>query len=104
MQKLMKVVVTALMGWSAVVSAANFKVSQQSQAFSVSSLSLKVGDTVDFSNEDTVAHNIYSLSGEPFDLGMMKPAQSKSYTFKKAGTYEVECAIHPNMKMTVTVK
>jgi plastocyanin len=39
-----------------------------------------------------------------FDLGSYPQGQSKSVTFDKAGKVEVECAIHPQMKMTVEVK
>jgi len=105
MHNLVKIVVTVGIGWTAVASAAEFKVAQKNKAFSVPTLTIKVGDTVNFSNEDTVAHNIFTLSDpEQFDLGTTTPSQSKPFTFKKPGTYDVECAIHTNMKMTITVK
>jgi plastocyanin len=39
-----------------------------------------------------------------FDLGSYPQGQSKPVTFDKPGTVEVECAIHPQMKITVEVK
>ena len=68
-------------------------------------LKVKVGAVVQFKNMDTYFHNVFSLSdAKLFDLGSYPQGQSKSVTFDKAGTVEVECAIHPKMKMTVEVK
>ena len=81
-----------------------FTVDQKDKAFSLSSLSVKVGDVVIFRNSDPFFHNIYSLSPTKiFDLGSYKQGEAKSVTFDKAGDVEVNCAIHPNMKMKVTV-
>ncbi len=79
-------------------------VDQKDKAFSLSSLSVKIGDVVIFRNSDPFFHNIYSLSSTKiFDLGSYKQGESKSVTFDKVGDVEVNCAIHPNMKMKVTV-
>jgi plastocyanin len=81
-----------------------FTVDQKDKAFTLTSLSVKVGDVVIFRNSDPFFHNIYSLSPvKIFDLGSYKQGESKSVTFDKAGDVEVNCAIHPNMKMKVTV-
>ena len=39
-----------------------------------------------------------------FDLGSYPQGQSKKVVFDKPGTVEVECAIHPEMKLVVEVK
>lgn len=84
--------------------AKDFVVSQKSKAFSEKKLKIKVGDSVDFKNEDNVFHNIYSLSDtKSFDLGSYAQGQSKKVVFDKAGSVEIECAIHPDMKMIVEV-
>jgi len=68
-------------------------------------LKVKVGTVIQFKNMDTYFHNVFSLSDvKMFDLGSYPQGQSKSVTFDKAGTVVVECAIHPQMKMTVEVK
>jgi plastocyanin len=55
-------------------------------------------------NDDTVPHNIFSVSkGNEFNLGSQAPGASTDVTFKEAGEVQVICAIHPRMKMTVTV-
>jgi plastocyanin len=81
-----------------------FVVDQKDKAFTLTSLSVKIGDVVVFRNSDPFFHNIYSLSPvKIFDLGSYKQGESKSVTFDKPGDVEVNCAIHPNMKMKVTV-
>lgn len=80
-------------------------VSQKGKAFTESHLVIKKGDSVNFLNEDPFFHNVFSLSDTKFfDLGSYPQNQSKSVIFEEAGTIEVECAIHPEMKMTIEVK
>ncbi len=71
----------------------------------VEAITIHVGDTIRFKNEDPFFHNIFSLSDlKTFDLGSFPKGQSKTVTFDKPGMAEVECAIHPEMYMEVTVK
>ena len=85
--------------------AAEYTVSQKNTAFSQDSLTVKVGDTVNFLNDDPFFHNVFSLSDvQFFDLGSYPQGESKPVTFEAAGTVEIECAIHPEMTMTVTVE
>jgi plastocyanin len=84
--------------------AADHVVGQKDKQFSVRSLKIKVGDSITFRNDDPFFHNIFSLSSaRSFDLGSFPKGQSRSVVFDKPGTVEVECAIHPEMKMTVEV-
>lgn len=65
---------------------------------------VKPGDTVRFENKDNVVHNIVSLTEDfEFDLGEFKPGMSKSVEFKHKGVVDVQCTIHPDMKMTIFV-
>lgn len=80
-------------------------VSQKGKAFSTKKLRVKVGDSVKFINEDPFSHNVFSLSDpKNFDLGSYPQGGAKSVTFDKAGTIEVECAIHPDMAMVIEVE
>jgi plastocyanin len=80
-------------------------VTQKNKAFSSKKLTVKVGDTVKFVNEDSFAHNVFSLSAaKSFDLGSFGNGGSKSVTFDKAGKVEIECAVHPDMRLDVEVK
>ena len=88
-----------------VANAAETEVLQKNKQFSIKSIKVKVGDSANFKNEDAFFHNIFSLSpAKTFDLGSYPQGQSKKVTFDKAGIVEVECAIHPEMKMTVEVQ
>ncbi|MCF6257909.1 MAG: plastocyanin/azurin family copper-binding protein [Gammaproteobacteria bacterium] len=87
-----------------------YEIDQNSKSFKmdgkkVEAVTIKVGDTIRFKNEDPFFHNIFSLSDlKTFDLGSFPKGQSKTVTFDKAGLAEVECAIHPEMYMEVSVQ
>jgi plastocyanin len=73
-------------------------------AFSPAAVTISVGDTVTWTNHDSAAHNVVVSSGpETFTSPTLQTGQSFSFTFTKAGTYAYYCAIHPEMKATVTV-
>jgi len=85
--------------------AAETVVAQKGKSFSVKKLKVKVGDSVKFVNEDAYSHNVFSLSStKSFDLGSYPQGGSKSVSFDKPGTVEVECAIHPEMTLTIEVE
>lgn len=80
-------------------------VSQKGRAFSAKNLVVKQGDSVKFVNDDPFAHNVFSLSEtKSFDLGSYGQGGAKTVTMDKAGTVEVECAVHPDMKLVIEVK
>lgn len=90
---------------TAAAHAAEFEVSQKNKAFSATALEIKNGDSVNFVNADPFFHNVFSLSdAKTFDLGSYPSGQARQVTFNQPGRVEVECAIHPEMKMTITVK
>lgn len=77
---------------------------QQGIAFKPGSAKVKVGGQVVFRNEDPFGHNVYSPSqGGIFDIGLQAPDSETAVTFKEAGTYIIQCRIHPKMRATVTV-
>ena len=85
--------------------AKDFEVAQKDKKFSQKTLAVKVGDSVSFKNEDPFSHNVFSLSDpKTFDLGSYPQGQAKKVTFDKPGTVEVECAIHPDMKLVIEVQ
>lgn len=84
--------------------AAELELDMKNKKFSHAKLTVKVGDTVKFKNQDTYSHNVFSLSDtKTFDLGSFPQGQARPVVFDKSGTVEVECAIHPDMKATITV-
>lgn len=86
------------------LAAAEHTVSQKGKAFTTSEIKIKVGDKVAFRNDDPFVHNVFSLTDPiSFDLGTYGAGASKSQLFDKEGKFEIECAIHPEMKMLVVV-
>lgn len=90
--------------------AAEFLVDQHNKTFekdgaAIDKLTINVGDVIRFRNEDPFFHNIFSLSDlKTFDLGSFPKGESKTVTFDQAGVIEIECAIHPEMFLELTVK
>ena len=77
---------------------------QKNKTFTPRLLGVPVGSAVDFPNDDTIFHNVFSLSPpQPFDLGQYRGGDSQSRTFTQAGTYRVFCNIHPNMSALIVV-
>lgn len=104
MKKAIIMVACALAALAGEGLAAQHVVGQKDKAFSVRTLKVKVGDTVAFRNDDPFFHNIFSLSeAQSFDLGTFPKGQSRSITFVRPGRIEIECAIHPDMKLVIEV-
>ncbi|MGI5375928.1 cupredoxin domain-containing protein [Streptomyces sp. CA-251387] len=67
-------------------------------------LVVEVGDTVRWTNHDSVPHTVTTTKGpKKFDSGTLEQGDSWSYTFTTAGTYEYYCAVHPDMVASVKV-
>lgn len=87
--------------------------------FSPSVVTVQVGDTITWVNNDKEIHNITSGTGisrvdfvttthvgSPdglFQSGSFKPGQSWSYTFTKPGIFHYFCSIHPWMNGAIVV-
>lgn len=97
-----------MISWLAIAlpaTAAERVVLEQKKKFSEKKLAIKAGDSVTFVNKDGFTHNVHSKTkGHEFDLGPQDPGASDSVTFSKPGKIKVRCAIHPKMKLTITVK
>lgn len=81
-------------------------VSQKDKEFSQAQLSLHPGDTVRFSNDDTVVHNITvrDPGGTSRRAVVQKPGDTTSITFADIGAHMVYCLIHPKMRLEVKVQ
>lgn len=89
----------------AVATSTNHLVDQKDKAFSQEKITVKLGDSIEFKNSDSVVHNVFSNTKDlEFDLRTQQPGKSSVVTFDKPGTCEVRCAIHPKMKLTVEVE
>ncbi|MDQ3837060.1 MAG: plastocyanin/azurin family copper-binding protein [Thermoproteota archaeon] len=81
-------------------------------AFQPNPVSVKVGDTITWTNNDSQPHTVVSgANGTPdgkFDSSpnfnpLIVPGGTFEHTFTEAGEYPYYCALHPNMVGTVSV-
>lgn len=77
-------------------------VEMSDMAFNPASLTIKVGDSVAWTNKDDVSHLITGEGG--IASKTISKDGSYSKTFDKAGTYTYMCQIHPSMKGTIVVE
>jgi plastocyanin len=104
MQKTILFALVILTGLSAGALAANQVIHQKGRVFSSENVTIKKGEALTYVNDDSIPHNIMSgTKGSEFNLGSQAPGTSTDVTFKEAGNVQVICAIHPRMKMMVTV-
>ena len=83
------------------------------KAFSPNPINTKAGDTVIWTNNDSVAHTVTSGTGpndpnmgKDFDVGIntpISPGTTFSHKFTTAGEFPYFCQIHPSMIGKVTV-
>ncbi len=66
-------------------------------------VTIKVGDTVTWVNQDNPQHDVVADNGE-FKSGLFTNGNTFSFTFTKAGTYPYHCSIHAGMTGTVIVQ
>jgi plastocyanin len=70
--------------------------------FSPVTLTVPVGSTVTWTNQDEEPHTVVANDGSFHSPGMGTQG-TFSYTFAKAGTFDYVCSIHPFMHATVVV-
>jgi plastocyanin len=75
-------------------------------AFSPDVLTIRTGNTVIWTNQDSVPHQIASDPGSSVSFSSDPLSNGVSYqvTFTAPGTYSYHCAIHPSMKGTIVVQ
>jgi len=78
-----------------VAAAQTYQVSIKNFAFNPSTLNIKKGDTVVWTNEDRAPHQI---EGSNFKSDVFQNGATYSFTFKETGKFSYICSIHPSMK------
>jgi plastocyanin len=72
-------------------------------AYQPTALSVKVGDTIVWTNKDPFPHTVTSQAGG-FDSGSLQSGQSWTYIASHKGEFAYVCTLHPNMKATLHVE
>jgi len=83
----------------------NPHMSQKGLVFRPHILPVLKDSTVDFTNDDTVRHNVFSPPGSvtPFNLGIYGPGVERSQQFNHLGEVPLLCSVHPDMSAFVIV-
>jgi plastocyanin len=99
------VATAALVTWIAASSvlAADSAVTIAGLAFNPATVTIQVGDSVTWTNQDSTAHTATAGDGS-FDTGQLANGDSDSVTFDTAGTFAYICSIHPQMSGSVVVE
>ncbi|ARZ66009.1 putative copper-binding protein [Streptomyces albireticuli] len=67
------------------------------------SVTIRPGDTVRWTNNDSATHTSTSDTGL-WNSPHLTPGTSFRHTFPSAGTFGYHCAVHPSMTGSVTVR
>ena len=83
----------------------NPHMSQKGMVFRPHILPVLKGSTVDFTNDDTVDHNVFSPPGSatPFNLGIYGTGVKRTETFNNLGEVPLLCSVHPEMSAFIIV-
>ncbi|MCX6673755.1 MAG: cupredoxin family copper-binding protein [Methanothrix sp.] len=80
------------------------KVNIKDNSFKPSTLTVPIGATVEWHNQDGVQHSVTSDIQGLFDSGVLNPGKKFVFTFNTPGSYGYHCSIHPGMQGTIIVK
>jgi amicyanin len=73
-------------------------------SFSPAELRINAGDTVIWTNRDSVSHTVTSDTGNELNSPTLSQNQQYSHTFATAGTFNYHCTPHSFMKAKVIVE
>lgn len=89
-------------GTQAALAATTHQVAIKGFAFNAPDISIKVGDTIQFTNEDKAPHTATAEDGS-FNTGTLKRGKSGAITFAAAGEFAYFCKFHRKMRGVVRV-
>jgi plastocyanin len=86
------------------------EVGMQNIQFDPTEITVNAGDTITFTNEESIPHDVHKTSGPGGDFssgpdGGMQEGDTFELTLDQAGEYEYVCHVHaPGMSGTITVR
>jgi plastocyanin len=91
-------------GTTSTTPSAGSHVVMKNLAFAPRKINAKVGQTIDWTNQDTAAHNVSYVSGPKFkSSGTLNTGSKFSLKLTQPGTIHYVCTIHPFMTATIVV-
>jgi plastocyanin len=79
-------------------------VSMKDIKFDPGEVTVKPGDTVTWTNDDSVGHDVTADGFKSGDPGGLQQGDTFKHKFDKAGTFDYVCSVHPGMKGAVLVQ
>jgi plastocyanin len=73
------------------------KITINAMAFAAAPAAIKVGDTIEWINQDIVDHTSTDKKKPPLWNVSIAPGKSARVVMKTAGTFDYYCRYHPNM-------
>jgi plastocyanin len=74
------------------------RIDQAHMQFSPRVMVVAAGDSIQFTNLDTLYHNVFSVStARHFDVGRMPPGSADTVRFDRPGVINLHCELHPEM-------
>jgi plastocyanin len=92
-----------LPGWADNANQAN-AISIDNFTFTPSSVTVKAGSTITWTNKDDIPHGIGSSNNAFAKSKALDTDDSYSFTFTTPGTYQYFCYLHPHMVGTIVVQ
>jgi plastocyanin len=88
---------------SAASSGGGVTIKMQNIQFAPKDTTVKVGQKVTWTNDDSTDHNVTADSGADFKSKDFGKGSTFEFTADKAGTIKYECTLHPGMTGTLNV-
>jgi plastocyanin len=82
--------------------AAAIRIDVKDLAFAPAEVTAHIGDTIEWMNDDFVAHTATARDGQ-WDVKLPLHASGRT-VIRSAGKVEYYCRYHPNMKAVITVE
>lgn len=79
------------------------QVSMKDIKFNPETVKVKAGGKVTWTNDDTIGHDVTADAFESGSPGGIDGGSTYSHIFKKPGTFDYVCSVHPGMKGSVKV-
>lgn len=80
-------------------------ISQKKRKYAPGAVTIKTGDKLRIVNDDIFLHHAFiDEETMTFDSGSMEEGETRDIEFTAAGSFQVRCAIHPKMRLDVTVE
>jgi plastocyanin len=107
MRTIIAVLGLVIISWATQAAASSVVINQNNKKFEPKTVNIKVGDTLVFKNTEKRKrrHNVYTKAAafKYVKIKTQNRGESNEIKITNAGTFEVLCAFHPKMKMTVNV-